>query len=570
VKAQCRKAGVTFLLSGAGLFVGGCSDKTMEWAKDFFKTDSSRFMAPEKLIRAKAHGHMPISPILPSVSMTDQSQELVPNATFPREGDWTYSAADYIIGPTDILDISILDLFAEGLETTLRRQVSAGGFVDLPLLAQRIKVEGLTAMEVKLAVADAYSPEILLTPQVSVTVAAQRQSTFSALGAIRRPGTYAVTRRDMRLLDALALVGDVSQTNIRYIYIIRPAPARRVVGVEPGAAEGGATPVKVGPLPEIPKDVAPPTTAPATSPAKTAPQPDADAAVKELGEVIPGIAPPTKPAPEPRGETLPRPSLLMRLAESGGVRGPGTTSTAEVDLLKDTRTYKWIYSDGRWIRVAQEAPAATRPAEKPTKPGTPGTPAVPPRGPVVGTAPDPMADEMPDPYGWGQAEAGGRTRIIAINLEKLQSGDPRMNIIIHDNDILHVPVLKVGEFYIMGEVGRPGVYSLTGRRITIKMALAAAGNFNSVAWPKNSLLIRRIGDSQEQVIPLDIAAIFRNEKADVFLKPNDVIAIGTDVRSPFIAVLRNAFRMTYAFGFIYDRNFADPAARVHSDRFTRW
>lgn len=552
MKAQCRKTGVTFLLIGAGLLLGGCSGKTLEWAKDAWKTDSSRFMAPEKLIRAKGHGHMPVSPILPSVSMTDQSQELVPNATFPREGDWTYSAADYIIGPTDVLDISILDLFAEGLETTLRRQVSAGGFIDLPLLSQRIKVEGLTAMEVKLAVADGYSPEILLAPQVSVTVAAQRQSTFSALGAIRSPGTYAVTRRNMRLLDALALVGDVSQTNIRYIYLIRPAPARRVEAVERGAAEGGAPPVKVGPLPEIPKDVAPATTAPA----KTAPAPDADAAVKELGEMIPGIAPPAKP------EVLPQPSLLMRMAESSGVRGPGTTSTSEVDELKDTRTYKWIYSDGRWIRVAQEAPA-----EKPT---TPGKPVVPGQEPTVGTAPDPTADEVPDPYGWGQAEAGGRTRIIAINLDKLRSGDPRMNIIIRDNDILHVPVLKVGEFYIMGEVGRPGVYSLTGRRITIKMALAAAGNFNSVAWPKNSLLIRRIGDSQEQMIPLDLTAIFRNEKADIFLKPNDVLAVGTDVRAPFIAVMRNAFRMTYGFGFIYDRNFAEPADRVHGDRFTRW
>jgi hypothetical protein len=111
---------------------------------------------------------------------------------------------------------------------------------------------------------------------------------------------------------------------------------------------------------------------------------------------------------------------------------------------------------------------------------------------------------------------------------------------------------------------------LTGRRITIKMALAAAGNLGQVAWPANSLLIRRIGDSQEQMIPLDITAIFKNEKADIFLKADDVIAIGTDWRSPFIAVIRNSFRMTYGFGFIYDRNFADPAARVHSDRFTRW
>ena len=92
-----------------------------------------------------------------------------------------------------------------------------------------------------------------------------------------------------------------------------------------------------------------------------------------------------------------------------------------------------------------------------------------------------------------------------------------------------------------------------------------------LAWPENSILIRRIGNYQEQVIPLDLEAIFQSRDPDVYLKPNDVIAVGTDVRSTFMAVMRNAFRMTYGFGFIYDRNFDDirpitPTSR----RFTRW
>jgi len=49
--------------------------------------------------------------------------------------------------------------------------------------------------------------------------------------------------------------------------------------------------------------------------------------------------------------------------------------------------------------------------------------------------------------------------------------------------------------------------------------------------------------------------------------------VGTDVRASFFAVLRHAFRMSYGFGFIYDRNFADPLeGRLHgynSNRFTR-
>ena len=34
----------------------------------------------------------------------------------------------------DILDISILDLLENGVETVLRRQVTTSGYIDLPLL----------------------------------------------------------------------------------------------------------------------------------------------------------------------------------------------------------------------------------------------------------------------------------------------------------------------------------------------------------------------------------------------------------------------------------------------------
>jgi protein involved in polysaccharide export with SLBB domain len=176
-----------------------------------------------------------------------------------------------------------------------------------------------------------------------------------------------------------------------------------------------------------------------------------------------------------------------------------------------------------------------------------------------------------DPFGWKKANKTDNARIIAIDLSKLNNGDPRTNIVLHDNDIIQVPFLPVGEFYVTGEVLRPGVYSLPGRPINIKQALSAAGNVGPLAWPENSILIRRIGNNQEQTIPLNVEAIFRGEEPDFFLKPDDVIAVGTDVRTTFYAVLRNAFRMTYGFGFIYDRNFADPVVLTpDSKRFTRW
>ena len=145
-----------------------------------------------------------------------------------------------------------------------------------------------------------------------------------------------------------------------------------------------------------------------------------------------------------------------------------------------------------------------------------------------------------------------------------------MNVIIRENDIIQVPYIKSGEFYIGGEVLRPGVYSLAGRKITVKQALAAAGNLGPLAWPENSLLVRRLSEYQEQFIPLDIEGIFRGDLPDVQLKTDDQIWVGTEIRAIFYAVMRNAFRLTYGFGFIYDRNFSDPLlATPHSNRFTR-
>jgi len=556
--------GLAILLAGT-VCLGGC---------DFFKTDRSRFLSPNKVI--KSPDYSPINPILPNIGIVDQSQELVPNATFPTRGDWEYSDKDYVIGPTDFLEIRILDLFQEGLETPLQREVSASGYIDLPLLEQRIKAEGLTKEELKEAIAQAYSPEILRDPTVSVLILTRRQNTFSILGAVARPSTYNIIRNDMRLLEALALAGDVVQQRIRYIYVIRPAPAIRRAKAkaekptEPADAPTTSPPTLPSPLPTKPS-------------AETAPS-DVEAALRELGGLLPGTAPATPPATEP--VTLPAPSAMPYLTETANISA--VQASADASEPPDTSKPKWVYTNGRWVRLEQARPPTTRlpipgarPADEQAGEQEPAVVTQPPQRdarPMRPIAPTPKVQqpiarqaEQPDPFGWKKADKSDLARIIAINLPKLKNGDPRMNIVIRDNDIIQIPSLEAGEFYVVGEVLRSGVYSLTGRRITVKMALAAAGNLSPLAWPENSILIRRVGEHQEQTIPINIEAIFRGEEPDVFLKPNDVIAVGTDVRAAFWAVMRNAFRMTYGFGFIYDRNFADPLfVSPTSKRFKAW
>jgi hypothetical protein len=44
---------------------------------------------------------------------------------------------------------------------------------------------------------------------------------------------------------------------------------------------------------------------------------------------------------------------------------------------------------------------------------------------------------------------------------------------------------------------------------------------------------------------------------NMFIKEGDVINIGSHPVARWLAVVRQSFRATYGFGFVYDRNFAD-------------
>ena len=43
----------------------------------------------------------------------------------------------------------------------------------------------------------------------------------------------------------------------------------------------------------------------------------------------------------------------------------------------------------------------------------------------------------------------------------------------------------------------------------------------------------------------------------MYIKKDDVIRVGTHAVAPLLATIRNSFRLTYGFGFVYDRNFGD-------------
>ena len=146
--------------------------------------------------------------------------------------------------------------------------------------------------------------------------------------------------------------------------------------------------------------------------------------------------------------------------------------------------------------------------------------------------------------------------IIKVPLIQLLNGDLRYNIIIRPDDTLFVPPVLTGEYYLYGHVLRPGVFAIIpGRKLTIKQAIASGGGLDEVAIPGRTQLIRRI-DDQDCFVRIDLAKIFVGQEPDIYLQANDMILVGTNLPAPFIAAFRNAFRITYGFGFLYDRNFA--------------
>ena len=219
--------------------------------------------------------------------------------------------------------------------------------------------------------------------------------------------------------------------------------------------------------------------------------------------------------------TQPAPKTLSQPAEAAPAAGV-TPPEAE----PPAKTSVWVSGRG-WVEVnpqPREAPAA-------------------PSAEVDWEA---MQQSMPVP------------RIIGIPIEDLRRGDPRYNIVLRDGDLLYAPNVKVGEFYVMGEVAPPGSICLNGRDITLKQAVAAAGNLGPLAWPQHCQLVRRIGADREEHIVVDLDAIFAGRAPDIYMKPQDLLNVGTNFATIFLAALRQGFYTHYGFSFTYERNFYGP------------
>ena len=296
-----------------------------------------------------------------------------------------YDDSDYILGPSDVVNVTILDLYFSGGETVLQKELSEGGYIDLPLLELRVKAAGKTKVQLREDIVTAYVDANILNRNgavISVEIAMRRQSVVTMIGAIRTPGQYPLGRRDMRLLDVIALAGGVTQSNIKYIYIIRQPRPQALSGL----SQKG--PAKVNP----------------TGTKTDTPPKNIDDALDELRKGI-------NDALEPKQSVL---RLNVTADDS---------PTADTEPVKDDPANPQAGGKGDKLPPVLDVNPEKLPISKPKEPVASDD-----------RSGGPTRDAN-DPFGWSQTSyKKNAARVIVVNLRQLERGAQNMNIVIHDHD----------------------------------------------------------------------------------------------------------------------------------------
>lgn len=483
--------------------------------------------------------------------------EGIPGAVEPTREDLVATFAETPLERGDVIDVSVFELVQPGAPADVRRIVNELGYITLPTIGV-VKVAGLTPHQLELDIADKLKTSgILQEPEINVTVVQSQGRQFTVIGNTNRVGQYPLPRPDFRMLEVVASIGPLSPFQQK-LYIMR------------GGQPAGRT------TPEAEKLYAPKTPSPATAsqPVEKDPFAESDAnATVALSDFDTGRPGPSSPgsellleddrsaAPAPQrgvnaggaANVSSRPTRASSHADMG--QSGGLTSADFTELIDDRKSQpnedlggsggrsapsgNWVFINNQWVEV-------NNPANQPT-----GSSAVPGTGSTQPTTNKSGVD-------WEKlSEAETPLRVIEIAVDALQKGDMRYNIVIRPNDVINVPAEGTGEYYMTGQIARPGAYALNGRAPTVKEAVAAAGGFALLAWPSRSEIIRRLPGDQEEVRMINLDAILAGDQPDFFIRPNDIINVGSNAVAPFLATIRNSFRMSYGFGFVYDRNFAD-------------
>jgi polysaccharide export outer membrane protein len=168
--------------------------------------------------------------------------------------------------------------------------------------------------------------------------------------------------------------------------------------------------------------------------------------------------------------------------------------------------------------------------------------------------------------------AGSQT--LRANLKALLDGDTRENLPLENGDTIYIP--KLTSFFVLGEVKKPGAFSLEKDTSALE-AITLAGGFTDRAAPSVARVLRKRPDGNQETVTLDLSGAdprareFLLGEADTVLVPagNSFYVLG-EVRKPGSYQLEQA--ATAIEGIALAGGFTDKAApnrtkiiRTHKD-----
>jgi polysaccharide biosynthesis/export protein len=472
-----------------------------------------------------------VVPILDKLVIGVEAEELqFAGARDVTADDLVVTSRDYRVGPNDAIQFSIQDLVGAGTLTQDVKRVSESGKISLPYIGQ-LSVVGMTEAEMEDAIVRAYAEaQILPKAIVSVAVTESQNRLYTITGAITNGGSYPLMRGDLRLLEAISNArGASSETGIDYVYIIRHKQASATSPTTPSVEPGAPGTDPLAPQGRL-----------------NQPTPASPVFGMKLDEQP---APQTPEEARAAAEKLANELQAARDNTAAQPAAPTDPMAPPADPAADA---------SRRDRVIQIEGAGTQPA-------MPGDPTITTIPPSMDLAPMPGVMPTSSPTGFEFTAPAEPTdqEIIKVPYGQLKRGELKYNVVIQPQDMIVVPYPQFGTYYMGGHIARTGAYNLPPEGMTLKQAVVSAGGLDQLAIPARTDVIRRLGPNQEMFVRVDLERIFTGLEPDVFLKPNDTVTVGTNLGAPFAAALRNAFRITYGFGFLYDRNYAPQRSETN-------
>jgi len=165
-----------------------------------------------------------VLPILDQLDIIDDSESVPSGLSQVMEEDLIPDVREYVIGPGDVVNISVMDLMSPGADATQAVRVDPLGKVRLRVIGT-LKIAGLTPTQLEEKVIDVLNRKgVLMDAMVTTVVTQPRQNTYTVIGEPRASGTavgsFTILRSDFRLLEAMALARGVTG-RIKTIYVIR-------------------------------------------------------------------------------------------------------------------------------------------------------------------------------------------------------------------------------------------------------------------------------------------------------------------------------------------------------------